>query len=328
MSITEFSLIEKYFYQRTIKRKDVTLGIGDDCALLNIPEGQQLAVTVDTLVQDIHFLSSATAEDLAWKAISVNLSDLAAMGAEPAWLTLAITLPETNENWLQAFSNSFFECADYYGLQLIGGDTTRGPLTITIQAMGFVPPLTALQRSGAKPGDIIFVTGNIGDAGLGLAICSGKHQPKSSTNGKQLQARFNRPVPRVAAGIAIRQIASAAIDLSDGLAGDLPHLLKESSVGAIIHLDKLPLSQALLAEVSFEQAVQYALSAGDDYELCFTVAEENLDKLENAFKSTNCSYTEVGRITGGTEFNYHQAGSKVALKLDGYTHFRPDSNDD
>ncbi|MFT5520755.1 MAG: thiamine-monophosphate kinase, partial [Enterobacterales bacterium] len=247
MSITEFNLIEKYFYQKKEQRKDVVLGIGDDCALLNVPPGQQLAVTVDTMVENVHFLPSLSPEDLAWKVITVNLSDLAAMGAEPAWLTLALTLPEANETWLEAFSDSFFECVDYYGIQLVGGDTTSGPLAITIQAMGFTPLDSALKRSNAKPGDLICVTGNLGDAGLGLAISLGNHQAKSPEHKKTLIERFNRPTPRVAEGIALRNLASAAIDLSDGLAGDLLHILKESSVGAVVELDFLPLSDALIA---------------------------------------------------------------------------------
>jgi len=322
LSITEFALIEKYFYQRTGKRKDVALGIGDDCALLDIPQGQQLAITVDTLVEGIHFLPTVSAEDLAWKAIAVNLSDLAAMGAEPAWLTLALTIPEAKKNWLEAFSNSFFECADYYGLQLIGGDTTRGPLTVTIQAMGFVPPQHSLQRSGAKPGDVICVTGNIGDAGLGLAISSGKHKTTNQQHQSFLMSRFNRPSPRVAEGIAVRQIASAAIDLSDGLAGDLQHLLDASEVGATIEVESLPLSKSMTAECNIEDAIQYALSSGDDYELCFTVPEENLDRLEQAFKTTSCNYTKIGRITGGNQINYTQDGKQIDLRLSGYSHFK------
>ena len=324
MSITEFGLIEKYFYQHTIKRKDVAVGIGDDCALLTVPNGQQLAITVDTLVAGVHFLATCSVDDLAWKAITVNLSDLAAMGAEPAWLSLAITLPEANEEWLEAFSTNFFECADYYGLQLVGGDTTRGPLTITIQAMGFVPPQAAALRSGAKPGDIIYVTGSIGDAGIGLAISSGKHKPKSKAHGDFLTARFNRPTPRVAVGIAIRQIASAAIDISDGLAGDLLHLLEASGVGATIDLDSLPLSEPLLSESDFEQAIQYALTTGDDYELCFTVPENKVEQLEKAIESTTCGYTKIGRVTGGKLINYTQKGKKVDLQLTGYLHFRPE----
>jgi len=321
LSITEFNLIEKYFYQRKEQRKDVALGIGDDCALLNVSPGQQLAVTVDTMVENIHFLPSLSPEDLAWKAITVNLSDLAAMGAEPAWLTLALTLPEANETWLEAFSNSFFECVDYYGLQLVGGDTTSGPLSVTIQAMGFTPLNSALKRSNAKPGDVVCVTGNLGDAGLGLAISLGKHLAKSTEHKDRLIERFNRPTPRVAEGIALRNLASAAIDLSDGLAGDLLHILKESSVGAVIELNSLPLSEALLAECGKEQAIQYALSAGEDYELCFTTAEENLDNLENAFKSTNCNFTQIGRIIGGNELIYCSEGKNVKLELSGYQHF-------
>ena len=324
MSITEFSLIEQFFYQQPNKRKDVVLGIGDDCALLEIPIGQQLAMTVDTLVESTHFLPSVSPEDLAWKSIAVNLSDLAAMGAEPAWLTLALSLPKTDEKWLKDFSQSFFQCADYYGLQLVGGDTTRGPLTITIQAMGFIPPHVALKRSGAQPGDIICVTGNIGDAGLGLAITKGEHKAKCAEHSKKLEERFNRPVPRVAAGIALRNIASAAIDLSDGLVGDLSHLLKESGVGANIDLEALPLSESLQAECSPEQAIDYALSAGDDYELCFTIPEDNLDKLEQACKSTNCGFSKIGRITGGSEIRFCRDGNAVEINLSAYQHFNYD----
>ena len=324
MSITEFGLIEKYFYKRTINRKDVALGIGDDCALLNMPEGQQLATTTDTLVEGVHFLSCVTPEDLAWKAIAVNVSDLAAMGAEPAWLSLSITLPEVDNHWLEAFSKSFFDYANYYGLQLIGGDTTSGPLSITIQAMGFVPPHSASFRSGAKPGDLIYVTGNIGDAGLGLAILTGKHHTESKQHAAYLMDRFNRPTPRVAIGIALRQIASAAIDISDGLAGDLPHLLDASKAGAIIDLDSLPLSESLLAECNFEQAIEYALSSGDDYELCFTVPEDKIKQLEKALESTTCRFTKIGRVTGGKKIQFTEKGQKVDLQLSGYLHFKPD----
>ena len=321
MGITEFSLIEQFFYQQPNKRKDVALGIGDDCALLEVPIGQQLAMTVDTMVESTHFLPSVSPKDLAWKSIAVNLSDLAAMGAEPAWLTLALSLPKTDEQWLKDFSQSFFQCADYYGLQLVGGDTTKGPLTITIQAMGFIPPKSALKRSGAKPGDIICVTGNIGDAGLGLAITKGEHRAKSSVHAQMLEDRFNRPVPRVAAGIALRNIASAAIDLSDGLVGDLSHLLKESGVGANVDLGALPMSEALRSECSADAAIDYALASGDDYELCFTIPEENLDKLEQACKSTNCGFSQIGRITGGSEIRFCRDNKTVEINLSAYQHF-------
>ncbi len=323
MGITEFALIEKYFYQRASKRKDVILGIGDDCALLSCPEGQQLAMTMDTLVEGVHFLPSTSAEDLAWKAIAVNLSDLAAMGAEPAWLTLGLTLPETNKKWLKAFSDSFFDCAAYYGLQLIGGDTTSGPLTVTIQATGFVPNEAALKRSGAKPGDVICVTGTLGDAGFGLQLASGEREIKSKKRSAHFLNRYNQPGPRVAAGIALRNLATSAIDISDGLVGDLNHILKASGVGAIIAVDDLPISEPLYAECTQQQAIQFALSAGDDYELCFTAAEDDLERLDKALKTTGCVYTPIGRIIGGNKIHYTQNGETIKMNnLSAYEHFK------
>lgn len=322
MTISEFSLIEKYFSRAPSGRKNVTVGIGDDCALTDVPDGQQLAITVDTLVKGIHFLPSALPEDLACKAIAVNLSDLAAMGAEPAWMTLALTIPDTDEDWLAIFNQSLFKYADFYGIQLIGGDTTRGPLTITIQAMGFVPPKAAPLRSGATAGDVIFITGTIGDAGLGLSIITGEHQPANEGSARYLVQRYNRPTPRVALGLAIRNIASSAIDLSDGLAGDLSHILDASEVGAVIELDSLPLSEALISECDFDKAIQYALSSGDDYELCFTVPEDDIEQLEKALNSTGCVYQKVGRITGGSGITYTRDGNKVNLQMSGYSHFK------
>lgn len=322
MTISEFGLIKKYFKRASKGRKHVAVGIGDDCALTDVPNGQQLAITVDTLVKGIHFLPSTLPDDLACKAIAVNLSDLAAMGAEPAWMTLALTIPDTDEDWLAVFNQSLFKWADFYGIQLIGGDTTRGPLTITIQAMGFVPPKAAPLRSGAKAGDVIFVTGTIGDAGLGLSIITGEHKPVNEENSRFLVQRFNKPTPRVALGLAIRNIASSAIDLSDGLAGDLKHILESSNVGAIIELESLPLSEALLSECDLDRAIQYALSSGDDYELCFTVPEDDIEKLERSLKSTGCVYKQIGRITGGSGITYIQDGNTVDLQMSGYSHFK------
>lgn len=322
MSVSEFSLIEKYFHQQDISRKDVVLGIGDDCALLDIPAGQQLAVTVDTLVEGVHFLTDSSPSDLGWKAIAVSLSDLAAIGAEPAWLSLALTILKSESSWLESFSVGLFECADYYGLQLIGGDTSRGPLSVTVQAMGLVPPGAALQRSSAKPGDLICVTGHLGDAGMGLEIATGRREVQQVAQKDYLLKRFNRPVPRVSAGIAMRHIASAAIDLSDGLAGDLPHILTASGVGATINLDKLPLSTALVAQCNSEDAIHYAITSGDDYELCFTVAEEKLDTLTKALKSSGNDYTVIGRITGGSCLRYTQHDKVYDKDFTGYTHFK------
>ncbi len=322
MSLSEFGLIRKYFKRALKGRKHVSVGIGDDCALTDVPKGQLLAITVDTLVKGIHFLPSTRPEDLASKAIAVNLSDLAAMGAEPAWMTLALTIPDTDEEWLSVFNKSLFKYADFYGIQLIGGDTTRGPLTITIQAMGFVPPKAAPLRSGAKAGDVIFITGTIGDAGMGLSIITGEHKPENEESAHFLTQRYNKPTPRVALGLGIRKIASSAIDLSDGLAGDLSHILDASNVGAVIELESLPLSEALLSECDSETAVKYALSSGDDYELCFTVPEDNIEKLEKALKSTGCVYKQVGRITGGRGITYTREGNKVELQMNGYSHFK------
>jgi thiamine-monophosphate kinase len=330
LSLTEFNLIQRYFYNESRKRKDVVLGIGDDCALTSVPEGQLLATTTDTLVSQVHFPADTDPKDIAYKSIVVNLSDLAAMGAEPAWLNLSITLPNSNADWLKDFSEAFFEQLDYFGLDLIGGDTTTGPLAISITAMGFVPVNAALKRSGANAGDLIYVTNHIGDAGLGLAIAQGRHASTNPEHAEYLLSRLNRPTPRMAVGIALRNIASSAIDLSDGLAGDLPHILQASNQGAVIDLDKLPISAALLAEVGPEQAIQYALASGDDYELCFTVPEEQVEKMENALSSTSCGYQCIGRITGGTKIRYLNQGEEVDLALTAYQHFHPhpDFNDD
>lgn len=328
MSFSEFSLIKQYFDRGHVKRKDVKLGIGDDCALLEIPQGQQLAVTVDTMVENVHFLATVSAKDLAWKSIAVNLSDLAAIGAEPTWLTLALTLPETRSEWLNEFSSSFFEYADHYGLQLIGGDTCRGPLSITIQAMGFVPIDSGLKRSGANPGDLIFVTGSLGDAGLGLEIASGQCDIECCDDQRFLLERFNRPTPRVAVGIALRRLATSAIDLSDGLAGDLQHILTASGVGAEIDLDKLPLSTALLAQCDFDSAMGFAVASGDDYELCFTVAEDNLEQLGQVMKGTGCDYGIIGRITGSGGLTYTHNNQIYDKTFSGYRHFQADATND
>jgi thiamine-monophosphate kinase len=322
LSISEFAIIEKYFSRNLKKRNDVFLGIGDDCALVKTPSSQLLAVTVDTMVEGVHFMPSLGAEDLAWKAIAINLSDLASMGAEPAWLTLSLTLPEVNEEWLETFSNSFYDCIDYYNLQLIGGDTCSGPLSITVQAMGFVPPQSNLKRSTAKPGDLICVTGFLGDAGLGLTLCKDSQKSSSSVNCAYLTERLHRPIPRIATGIALRHVATAAIDISDGLSSDLKHLTAASSVAATVDLDCLPLSEALLSECNLDEAISYAISAGDDYELCFTVAEKDLAKLDQAFKSTTCGYTKIGRITSGQDITYLRNGQPVDINASGYEHFK------
>jgi len=316
----EFALINQFF-RRENKRKDVQLGVGDDCALIKVPESQSLAVTMDTLIEGIHFPKDCRPADIAHKAIVVNLSDLAAMGAEPAWLTLALTLPQADTEWVQEFADSLFEQAEHFGVEVIGGDTTQGPLSVTIQAHGFVPEDKAIVRSGAQPGDLIFVTGSIGDAGLGLDIMQGSHKVRHQENVDFLMKRLNRPQPRVAAGIALRNKATAAIDLSDGLAADLQHILNNSNVGARLRLDLLPLSDELLDEVGLESAIKYALSSGDDYELCFTVPEEHVSPVKVALDSAGVPYTRVGRIQPGSGINYFRGEEAVDMQIGGYQHF-------
>ncbi|KXJ60615.1 MAG: thiamine-monophosphate kinase [Alteromonas sp. Nap_26] len=293
----EFDLIGRYFSNSGHKRKDVVIGIGDDCAVTTVPENQQLAVTTDTLVSGVHFLNNAPAKSVAYKAVAVNLSDLAAMGAEPAWISLSLSLPEVDETWLDEFAAGLYELTQYYSVELIGGDTVKGPMALTITAQGFIPPGSELTRSNAKPGDWVYVTGTLGDAGAGLDILKNA----LNVSGEAKDVLINRhyfPTPRVAVGTAIRRIATSCIDISDGLLSDLKHILKASECGAKIHVDRLPLSRALTSAVSPEQAIEYALSAGDDYELIFTVGEEQRGSLETSLASTNVKATCIGQLTG------------------------------
>ncbi|HAT1645207.1 TPA: thiamine-phosphate kinase [Raoultella planticola] len=322
MACGEFSLIARYFDRVKSMRIDVETGIGDDCALLNIPEKKTLAISTDTLVAGNHFLPDIDPADLAYKALAVNLSDLAAMGAEPAWLTLALTLPEADEAWLAAFSDSLFMQLNYYDMQLIGGDTTRGPLSMTLGIHGFVPPGRALKRSGAKPGDWIYVTGTPGDSAAGLAILQDHLVVESAADADYLLARHLRPMPRVLQGQALRDLASSAIDLSDGLISDLGHILKASGCGARIDLDAMPLSDALLRHVEREQALRWALSGGEDYELCFTVPELNRGALDVAIGQLGARFTCIGQISAEADgLQLMQSGKPVQLDLQGYDHF-------
>ncbi len=295
MALSELDIIERYFTRKSGHDPALILGIGDDAALLRIPEAMELAVSLDTLVVGVHFPVETQPADIGYKALAVNLSDMAAMGAEPRWATLALTLPEANANWLENFSKGFFELADRYRVQLIGGDTSRGPLSISVQIHGLVQAGTALLRSGARPGDLIYVTGELGDAGLALLLVQKKiGLPAEQT--ARLMMRLNRPEPRVEHGLALRGIASAAIDLSDGLAADLGHILEASKLGATLRLQDLPLSSTL--STMLEQAGGWGLplSAGDDYELCFTVPRTNQNKLSKVMEQFSCRCTCIGVI--------------------------------
>ncbi|MCP5158989.1 MAG: thiamine-phosphate kinase [Gammaproteobacteria bacterium] len=322
MPLSEFALIDRYFAAHARRRPDVALGIGDDGALLTPPVDQQLVVTLDTLVAEVHFFAAADPEGIGHKVLAVNLSDLAAMGATPAWVTLALTLPKVDETWLKAFCRGLFALADRYGVQLIGGDTTQGPTTvITLQAHGFAPLGLALRRTGARPGDGIYVTGTPGDAGLALAAAFGKTTVASEYR-DYLQRRLERPEPRIAQGLALRGLASAAIDLSDGLAQDLGHILERSGVGARLAVDQLPLSPALAASLDPEAALGMALAGGDDYELCFTAPPEQTARLESLALHWDCRCTCIGVITAEPGLWLLRADESVFhLHRSGYNHF-------
>lgn len=319
--MNEFELIRHYFTTQLLHRADVMIGIGDDAAVVSMPAGQQLVVTTDTLIEGVHFPLNTTPHDIGHKSLAVNLSDLAAMGAAPAWITLALTLPSANERWLEEFCSGFFTLANRFQVQLIGGDITHGPLSITVQALGHVPAGQALTRSGAKAGDLIYVTGTPGDAGL--ALQSLQHKVTVSPNYlHECLEKLNRPEPRIATGLALRKLASAAIDVSDGLAADLGHILQQSKVGARLNVDHLPLSEALARTLSPHEAIALALSAGDDYELCFTVPPANRDAVEQGLASLPCRYTCIGSVTAGQGLHcHHQDGSDYHGKIPGYQHF-------
>jgi thiamine-monophosphate kinase len=292
---SEFSLIQHYFEQLTSSREDVMLGIGDDCALLQCPSDHVLAVSVDTLVEGIHFFADVDPQTLGHKSLAVSLSDLAAMGAKPAWFTLALTLPEINETWLQGFSQGLALLAKQHNIQLVGGDTTRGPLTISIQVHGIVKPEQAIKRSGAKLGDMIYVTGTLGDAGAALQLKLNQWHDESLTPEDQdyLQQRLEQPTPRLQIGEDLIGIASSAIDISDGLLADLRHIINKSQLGACLDLSKLPISP-VLSKISRNMAENFALESGDDYELCFTVPPQHGAEMEQRF-SGMC--TQIGLIT-------------------------------
>lgn len=322
MACSEFSLIARYFDRVRSSRFDVETGIGDDCALLNIPEKQTLAISTDTLVSGIHFLPDIDPADLAYKALAVNVSDLAAMGADPAWLTLALTLPSVDESWLESFSESLFEQLNYYDMQLIGGDTTKGPLSMTLGIHGYVPVGRALKRAGAKPGDWIYVTGTPGDSAAGLAILQERLAVEDATDKQYLLQRHLRPTPRVLHGQALRDLASSAIDLSDGLVSDLGHILKASNCGARIDLDMLPYSAAMTKHVDAEQAMRWALSGGEDYELCFTVPELNRGALDVAIGHLGIPFTCIGQMSADIDgMHFQRGGDVVTFDYKGFDHF-------
>jgi thiamine-monophosphate kinase len=328
MSLSEFSIIERYFTHRASTRHDVVIGIGDDAAVLDIPQGMQLVAATDTFIADVHFPAATAPAAIGHKSLAVNLSDLAAMGAQPAWATLVLSLPEADADWLEAFARGFFELCERYGVQLVGGDTTRGPLAVTVQAMGLVPRGRMLRRRAAQVADRIFVTGTLGDASLGLRLLQASGRPESA-EARELVRRLEYPEPRIAFGVALRDIASAAIDISDGLIADLGHILDCSRVGAELTVDRVPTSAAyqriceqLHSRPGTDEAMQAALTGGDDYELCFTVPPYRIGQLE-ALTELFESCTQIGFIQEmpGLRCTYSDGRDFRPGSL-GYEHFR------
>ena len=314
----EFDLIAKHFTRAT---PGAVLGVGDDCALLAPSPGMQLAVSSDMLLEGRHFSPQDSPAGIGHKSLAVNLSDLAAMGATPRWATLSIALPEANDAWLTAFARGFFRMADLHSIELVGGDTTRGALTISITVIGEVPPGQALRRDGAQAGDDIWVSGVLGSAAMSLAYRQGRLFMEQIDAAKVLPALY-LPTPRVELGIALRGIAHSAIDISDGLLGDLGHILQRSKTGAAIEfaaLPTLPVVQNYLQEAVARNCV---LAGGDDYELCFTAPPANRDVVLAAATSADVSVTRIGRITAepgltviGTD------GQPLPIEHTGYDHF-------
>lgn len=318
---SEFDIIRRFFSPAYQDKSIVALAGGDDCALLTPTSGMQIAISSDMLVQGRHFFDDADAKKLGHKSLAVNLSDLAAMGAKPVGFTLALSLPHINEVWLANFSEGLLALAATHNCQLIGGDTTKGPLNICITIFGETPIRQALRRDAAQINDDIWVTGSLGDARLGLATL----QNKIILDAQDLQQAtkaLHEPVPRIALGILLRNIAHAAIDISDGLIGDLSHILQKSHCGATINVDNIPVGKVLTKQTRAMQR-EFALSGGDDYELCFTAPQKNRDAILHAAHTCDTPITRIGKITAqtsGLQF-IDTKGDKVSLSLSSFDHF-------
>ena len=304
--MAEFSIIETYFNRQ--KNADVDLGVGDDSALLTPQQNHQLVICADTLVAGRHFPLDTSPHAIGWKSVAVNLSDIAAMGAKPHSILLALSLPQINHDWLKGFSQGLYDCCDQFGVRLIGGDTTQSPhLTISVTALGWIESGLAITRSGAQVDDLIVVSGTVGDAAFGLHHL-----------GHPLQNRLDYPTPRCELGEKLKGLASSMIDVSDGLAQDLGHILKASHVGAKIELSQLPINPAL-RDLNDNQQWKYALAGGDDYELCFTISHQNYDKLLQL--QPDVRTTIIGKITQQCGIVFEKDGLDHPLQLQGYQHF-------
>lgn len=324
--MSEFDLIQRYFTRAT---PGAVLGVGDDAALLRVGHGMELAVSTDMLVGGTHFLPDADPFLLGHKTLAVNLSDLAAMGAQPRWALLSLSLPQADESWLQKFSEGFFALADQHGVELVGGDTTCGPLNLCVTIMGEVPQGAALRRGGAQPGDDIWMSGCLGDAALALAHLQGKVN-LSAADFSSCARALHQPTPRIELGLALRGVAHSSIDISDGLLADLGHILECSKVGAEIQFDALPISDVLRSlPINIKPygntplALRCALAGGDDYELCFTASMVHRSAVEDISHRINLPLTRIGAIVAGSDCIVRTAdGSIINTGESGYDHFR------
>jgi thiamine-monophosphate kinase len=322
---SEFDIIETYFKHLT-RQKDVRLGIGDDAALVDLSghESKHLVVATDTLVSGVHFPEDATADLIAQRALCVNLSDMAAMGAEPRWFTLALTLPKENahSDWLTKFSQGLASIANKYNCALVGGDTTAGPLAITLTLLGEVGANRALTRSGAKPGDSIYVTGMLGDGGAGLEMIRNIDSVQDMGERARLAERFYSPRPRIAEGLTLSAVASACIDVSDGLIADLTHICVQSGVDARINSDKLPIHSRIKTNYP-SQWFHWALFAGDDYELIFTVPQYHLEQVDQWIHEEALEAVKIGELTSwdGHSIRVKIDDMPVSAAKKGFDHF-------
>jgi len=313
----EFDLIKRYFHRPELRSgQDMVLGPGDDCALLQLPFKHQLAVTSDTFVADVHFFADMSADKIAQRCLAASVSDLAAMGATPAWFNLCLTLPQADENWLSSFSQGLAEQAIACGISLAGGDTTRGPLTISIHAMGWTPIGQAITRSGAQPGDAIMVSGSLGDSAAGLRVMQDQRDAEDT-----LSKRFWNPTPRIALGQWLRNKATACLDVSDGLVQDLGHILTASGCGADLQLLDFPLSPELQLHVPLSQAQNYALSGGEDFELCFTLPARYAADAQAYSKAQGLPLTAIGQVSAELGCRVWQGDERLPTPSQGYQHF-------
>lgn len=329
LPLSEFDIIARYFNREGLAARDdarFPLGIGDDCALIEVPDGCHLAVSMDVLGEDVHFPADAPADQVASKALAVNLSDLAAMGAEPAGFTLGLTLPRADEDWLAAFAEGLVPLSFRHDCPLIGGDITRGPLSVAIQVHGFVPRGKALARAGAQPGDLIFISGPLGAAGLGLELVTGRRRFEGHAPAVlgRLERAYYRPEPRVELGIRLRGLAVCAIDVSDGLLADLQHMARAAGVEMRLELNRIPVSPDCETVLGYNGALDYALSAGDDYELAFCAPEGKRKEIEALARELDLACCCIGVVAagGGSVQCVDRDGRDVpAPKAAGYRHF-------